>query len=259
MTETRSLTDLEARLSQAAHSFPYPATPDMSRPVLRRMAAARPATTRRRLALAGLALLVLLAALLSFQPVRAAVLDWIRIGAVRIFLVRPTSLPAATFPPGTPAPIPSSSPTLLHSVLDLSGETSLADAQAMAGFSLRLPSAEPPPDRVFYQDLGSPVIILVWLDPAQPARVRLALSETASDGAIFQKIQPTSVVDTRVGGQAALWVEAPYLLITGSGDVTITRLVAASHTLIWTDGQMTFRQETARDLPAAVRLAESLR
>ncbi len=265
MPERNSLPDLEVRLAQAARSFPYPPTPNLSQAVLQRMAAVEAAApprrqpVRRRLALILSILALLLAALLVVQPVRAAVLDWIRLGAVRIFLVRPTPLPVPTLPPGTLTPIPNPSPTPLASILDLSGETSLADAQARAGFTIRLPAGDSSPDRVYYQDLGGPVIVLVWLDPAQPAHPWLVLSETAASNVIFQKIQPASVVDTTVSGKPALWVDAPYLLITGSGETNFSRLITASHTLIWTAGPLTFRLETSLDLPEAVRRAESLR
>ena len=75
---------------------------------------------------------MILAVILAVPPVRAAVLDWIRIGAVRIFLIQPSPTPVPTALPETPAPTALPSPTPLPSVLDLSGETSLADARKRA-------------------------------------------------------------------------------------------------------------------------------
>ncbi len=82
----------------------------------------------------------------------------------------------------------------------------------------------------------------------------MLLSETSAQNIIFQKIAPQSVENIRVNGQTALWVDAPYLLITGIQDeATMTRLVENGHTLIWTEGQLTYRLETA------IHIAESLR
>jgi hypothetical protein len=251
--------DLEARLSAAAREFAYPPTPDLSRVVVARMSAiaekAVPARQRRlrRWALVGVLLALLLAGILAAPPVRAAVLDWIRLGAVRIFLVPPT--PAPTQPSGQAT----ATPTPLGSVLDVSGETTLQKAQTQAGFTLRLPPGEGRPDRVYYQDLGGPVVILVWMDPARPGRVRLSLSETLGDGIMFQKIDPKTVEDTTVNGRPALWVDSPYLLVTGSGDTSMTRLVEDGHTLIWTEGNRTYRLETTLGLDEARRVAEGMK
>ena len=253
--------DLEARLSQAARAFAYPPTPDLTRAVTARRVAPRRAPTRLRLALAGALLALLLAVILAVPPVRAAVLAWIRVGAVRIFLVQPTPLPAPTALPGTltPPPAPTPTPTPLASVLDLSGETSLEAASTLAGFDVRLPAGLGPPDRVFFQDLGGPLVILVWLEPERPGQVRLALFETNTEGVIFQKVTPRKIADTSVNGQPAVWVDGPYMLITGSGDATITRLVYTGHTLVWTTAGRTYRLETALPLEEALKIAEEIK
>lgn len=245
--------DLEMRLTQAARAFVYPPTPDLTRLVSRRMTSARRGGRRRGLVLAGALLALILAGIFAVPPVRAAVMDWIRLGAVRIFLVQP---PAPTVPPGTATHVPT--PTPLASVLDLSGETSLEKAQAQAGFPIRLPAGMGRPAHVYVQEMGSPVIVLVWMEPAQSGRVKLALFETAADQVIFQKAAPKNIQDTRVNGQPALWMDGPYLLVTGGGETTLSRLVDSGHTLIWTDGGITYRLETALDLAGAVRVAESI-
>jgi hypothetical protein len=262
---------LEARLRQAARDFAYPPTPDLVRAVSARTvgagaapgrsAAPRRVTARARLLLAGALLALLLAVALAVPPVRAAVLDWIRVGAVRIFLVQPAPTPTPTPAPGTAAPRATPFPTAtpLVSVLNLAGETTLADAQADAGFDLRLPAALGAPDRVFTQHVDGSIVILVWLDPGRAGSVQHALFETNTDSMAFQKITPKKIADTSVSGQPAVWVEGPYLLNTGSGDMTITRLVNAGHTLVWTADGITYRLETGVALEEAVRIAESLR
>jgi hypothetical protein len=89
--------------------------------------------------------------------------------------------------------------------------------------------------------------------------VRLSLSETLGDGIMFQKIDPKTVEDTTVNGRPALWVDSPYLLVTGSGDTSMTRLVEDGHTLIWTEGNRTYRLETTLGLDEARRVAEGMK
>lgn len=266
----------ETRLRVAAGAFPYPPTPDLAGAVERRLpGAARPAVGRRW-AWAVAVALFLLGGLLAVPQVRAAVLEFLQIGAVRIFLVEPTPtatppvtpLPAAT-PPVTPAAAPSPTatprptPTPLVSVLDLAGETTLAEAETRAGFPIRLPAQPPdlgPPDRVFLQDLGGPVVVLVWLEPGRPEAVRLSL-HMLGPGTAGQKFEPPVVQETTVNGRPAVWTEGPYLLQFQRGrrvDFDTRRLVEG-HVLLWVEGEITYRLETDLPLAAAVRIAESLR
>jgi hypothetical protein len=263
-TDSQPSDDFADRLLAATRSFTYPPTPNVSAAVTHRLAR-RPTQGRRALAAAGVFLALILALLFAVPQARAAVLDWIRIGAVRIFIGEPPPTPTPTLPPAaTTSPEPTYPPTPkpLTSILDLSGETTLAQAQNASRLSIRL-LAYPPdlgkPDHVYFQDLGGPVIFLVWMDPGQPQKVRISLTESYSDMIIFQKIVPNSVENTTVNGQPALWVDAPYFLIAGSGNAAITRLVAEGNTLVWTEGKMTYRLETALDLATAIRIAESLK
>jgi hypothetical protein len=256
--------ELEARLRAAARAFSFPPTPDLALGLVRRAAAPRP-FFRRRLVWVGVLLALVLAVIGIVPPVRAAVLDWIRMGAVRIYLIQPTQAPAPTPLPHTPTPArtltPHPSQTPIRSVLDLSGETTLAQAQSQSNFTLRLPAFPAglgPPDHVYYQDIAGPVVMLVWIEPDHPDQVRLVLSETSANSIIFQKIVPKSVQDTTVNGQPALWVDAPYLLLSGSGETVTRRLVESGYTLIWTEGPMTYRLELGASLDFARRVAQSL-
>jgi len=78
--------DFENRLLAVARTFSYPPTPDVSGAVLRRLPRRHAARTRRTLAAVGILMALLLTILFAVPQVRAAVLDWIRIGAVRIFI-----------------------------------------------------------------------------------------------------------------------------------------------------------------------------
>jgi len=205
-----------------------------------------------------LAAMVLLTVLLLVPQARASMQTLVRIGAVRIGLVQETQAPrTAPAAKNTPTSTPLASP------LDLAGETTLAQAQKQAGFPIRLPTYPPDlglPQRVFLQNLGGPVVALVWVDPAQPRSVRLALFEMTNDVYVYKSNVPV-VAETTVHGQRALWTEGPYIVqvIENGQVVNDTRRLVTGHVLIWTEGDITYRLETDRPLDEAVRIAESLK
>lgn len=248
------------RLRELTAAFPYPLTPDLaSRERLRLDQKRNLIMPRRRLAMGLVVLFLALVTALWISPVRAQILDWFRIGSVKIFLIEPTSTPTDMISTGTPALI--ITPTFLESILDLAGETTLQEAREKADFTISLPAFPvdlKDPDRVFVQQFGGFVITLVWLDPIQPEKVRLTLSETNSAKAVFEKIEPASLQETRVHDNPAVWVDSDYLLITRNGDATFTRLIDQGHTLIWTNDEITYRLETEEDLQTALRIAESM-
>ena len=280
------LEPLETRLRQVANTFAYPATPGLARAVRRRLerAQTRPARFWRQVAWGVVIALVILAGLMAVPQVRAAVLEILRIGAVRIVPVAPTPTltPAAlaraptgvapiTTPLGAVSPrsdggaqaVPSPSPTPLLSVLDLAGETTLAEARARAGFPIRLPTSPSDlgaPDRVFLQDLGGPVVVLVWMNSAQPNRARISLHELGP-GTFAEKLQPPVIQETAVNGQPAVWTDGPYLLqFLRAGQVIFdARRLVEGHTLVWTQGDVTYRLESDLSLDEAVHIATSLK
>jgi hypothetical protein len=212
--------------------------------------------------------LVILAGLMAVPQVRAAVLEILRIGAVYIIpaVPTPTVTPVpATLPPASLAPTarPSPPPTPLLSVLDLAGATTMAEARARAGFAIRLPTYPADlgaPDRVFLQDLGGSVVVLVWMDSAQPNRVRISL-HALGPGTFAEKLQPPVIQQTTVNGQPAVWTEGPYLLqFLRGGQVTYdAQRLVEGHTLVWTQGDVTYRLESDLSLDEAVRIAASLK
>lgn len=255
----------EARLQQMADEFPYPPTPDVAVSVRLRLqeTAARSELHRRQLAWAAVIALVILSGLLAVPQVRAAVFEILRVGAIRIVPATPApTAPALTPTSAGPVATPNPSPTPLSTVLDLAGETTLADARARVSFPIRqpaYPSDLGSPDRVFLQDLGGQVIVLVWMDRTQPDRVRMSLHELGP-GTFAEKIQPPVVQETTVNGQHAVWTLGPHLLqFSRNGQVIYdARRLVEGHTLVWTQGDITYRLETDLPLNDAVRIAESL-
>ena len=189
----------EARLQQAAATFPYPPTPDLTRPVRQQLATQRaPRATPVRLAWAAVLILALLGVLLAVPPVRAGLIEFLQLGDIRIFFTPPTDTPtvtpvatvtptateeastaAAIFPASaTPTRPPRPSPTPTFSILNLAGETTLAEAEAQAGFSVGRPTYPADlgePDRVVSPAMDGSLVILVWLQPGSAQEVRLAL------------------------------------------------------------------------------------
>lgn len=256
----------EEQLQSLARAFPYPPTPDLAGAVERRLTG-QPSSRRavsdaphrlRPFWVALVALLLLLVGLLTAPPIRAALQEWLQLGAVRIWLVDPTATP--TQQPKTPTPRPM--PTPITSLFDLAGATTLNDAQQKAGFPLHLPSYPTTlgrPDGVFYQELGGPAVVMVWLDRKQPARASLSL-HILGPKTFAEKGNGTRLAQTTVNGQPAFWTEGPYMLTYRRGTTTdfdIRRLVAG-YVLIWTEGNLTYRLETAASMAEAVRIAESL-
>jgi hypothetical protein len=206
-----------------------------------------------------LAAMVLLTILLFVPPARASMQAIIRLGAVTIGLAPG----APTAPAGIRGPEGTSTPTPLASPLDLAGETTLAQARSQVPFPIRLPAYPPglgPPQRVFLQNLGGPMVALVWVDPAQPSSVRLALFEMSNNMFIYKFNVPV-VAHTTVNGQQALWTDGPYIVqVVENGQVVYdTQRFVTGHALIWAEGNVTYRLETDRPLADAVRIAESLR
>jgi hypothetical protein len=259
----------ELRIADTAAALDYPATPDLAQRLrAERMAAAiasqRRATLTRRAALAMLVLIGLCSSVLIVPPARAAILSFLRIGAVQINLVEPTPTPTSTPIPTRTTPATPLTPTItprpLGSVLDLGGETTLARARGSVRFPIKLPAYPPDlgqPDAAFVQDLGDQAVMLVWLDPAQPRRVRLALN-VLGPNAYVEKMQPRVVTTTVVGGQPAAWAVGEYLLRAGDGDLAPRRLITGN-VLIWQEDGITYRLETDLPMDEAVKIGESLR
>jgi len=205
----------------------------------------------------SLAAMVLVALLLITPQVRAGVGTVIRLGAVRIGLAPATSATPTSSPPYS-GPVP----TPLPSLLDLAGATTLDQARVNAGFPVRVPAYPPDlgaPQYVFLQNLNGSAVALVWVDTTHPSTVRLALFELSSNIYIY-KSGATTVTETTVHGQRALWTEGPYIVqVIENGQVAFaTRVLVNGHALIWSEGSITYRLETTASLGEAVKIAESL-
>jgi len=276
-----SLDRLEERLSEYGSAFEYPQTPDIAGGVaweaLRRRRKPGVLFSGQRLAWGIALLLVLLAGLMAVPPVRAQILEFLQIGAIRILLIQPSPTPSPTITASpssgallatdlapseahrpTATPVPTSTPRQFP--FQLSRQTTLSQAQAAAGFRPRLPAYPDDlgsPDLVFAEDFGGPAIILVWLETDDPEKTRLSLMQLGGD-ALIEKFPPRVISETQVNNQPALWTEGAHSLRYRSG-AQIVEIVVEGNVLIWQEEEITYRLEGDLTIEEAVRIAESLR
>lgn len=209
---------------------------------------------RRVLAAAAAALLVGLAATLVAPASRDAVARLLGIGSVTVTYTDEVPVGAGrTYDLGTPV--------------------SLAQAEARAaaaGWSLAAPTGAGDPARAF---VGRPAgaVNLVWAPAAQRPEIAdsgiglllTAMPGTTDAGGMSkQATGGTTVQLVRVGDDAAYWIEGePHevVMTDRNGDVVHDSARLAGNTLIWTDGDVTYRLESALDRDQAIDLASTLR
>lgn len=257
----------ERQLLSISQGMDYPRTPDVVGFVMRRLHS--PARTRffsRPLAWSLTALLILCSSLMLIPSARAAILEFIQIGVVRIFRAEPTPLapPNQEFPatmvPITATPYATAEP-LIPILERLAGEVTLEEAQQTVDYPILLPSYPSdlgPPDRVFVQDADGDMTILIWIDSQLPDEVLMSLHFLPPGSWAVKKVNPTLIEETIVNDQHAIWAIGPYPLRFSNGDLDFIRLVEG-HVLIWAEGEITYRLETDLSLEEALKIAESLK
>ena len=267
--------EFETHVRHLAQAFPYPGTPDLAGRVIqplrggqRRVRNAYTPAWVWAVALIGL----VFAGLMAVPTVRAAVIEFLQIGAIRIFteeeippaptVPTPQSLPTQSLPGETETPS-NATPGYLSSVLELAGEVSLEEAYEKAPFPIFLPTYPPDlgtPDKIFYQQLdGGPGIFLVWFEAEHPEKVQMSLL-LLGPGTFAGKGASTQVVETTVNGTPAVWTEGEHLLVlqTGPNQRDLVQLFVSGHVLIWEIGDVTYRLESEFSMEEAVRIAESV-
>jgi hypothetical protein len=209
---------------------------------------------RRVLVAAAAALLVGLAATLVAPASRHAVARWLGIGSVTVTYT--DEVPAAagrTYDLGTPV--------------------SLAQAEARAGaagWSLAAPAGAGNPTRAFVSRPAG-AVNLVWAPAAERPEIAdsgiglllTAMPGTTDAGGMSkQATGGTTVQLVRVGDHAAYWIEGePHevVMTDRNGDGVHDSARLAGNTLVWTDGDVTYRLESSLDRDEAIDLASTLR
>lgn len=252
------MNEFEKQLIDISKGMDYPPTPDIAGFVSARL---RPAKSPRLISKAWAwsltIVLILLLSLLLIPPARAAILEFIQIGIVRIFPqpIEPTAEPIQTILPSTATPISS-----LPFLETIAGKTTLADAQGQVPYPILLPTYPADigePDYVYIQNADGNMTILVWLDPQSPETVLMSLHFIPAGSWAITKVSPTLIEETTVDGVRAIWAVGPYPLRFTDGDLEFTRIINGN-VLIWANDTLTYRLETDMSLEEALKVAESL-
>ena len=185
---------------------------------------------------------------------RHAVARWLGIGSVTV--TYSGEVPAAagrTYGLGTPVP--------------LSQAVERADA---AGWRLAAPSGAGDPSRAF---VGRPAggVNLTWAPSGELPEIRdsgiglllTAMPGTTDAGGMSKQARRgTTVQLVRVGDGPAYWIAGdPHevVITDAEGDVVHDSARVASNTLVWTEGDITYRLESALDRDEVVELASTMR
>lgn len=267
----RELADVKSRLS-------FPDTPDLAGAV-RYATAARPQTPstrvraigpfplRRFLAAAVIALVAIAAALVLFDGFRTTVADLFGIRGVRITIQGDDPTPTL------PASIQAPSGTPIGANLLLGERMTLDQAAAATTFPISVPTALGSPDEVYVRRLpdGNLMVSLLY-------HPRDDLPETAETGAgallmQFSTTKPVEYIGKEIGdgnrmtfftikGKTAIWIDGAHtltLLPDPSRGCCDDLGRQAGNVLLWeSDGEMTFRFESALDRSEAIEIAESV-
>jgi hypothetical protein len=255
----------DKQFSQLSQELPYPPTPDIAAVVASRLEDEKSRHTRQlspRLAWVVI-ILILLATLMAIEPVRAQILEFLQVGAIRIFLSQPTP----TIPPGETQPspvagmsVPTATPVTFPVLNELAGETSLESARNAMDFPIKLPTYPinlDEPDRVYLQDLGGQAVLMVWMDPEESDRIRLDLL-LMGPGTFAEKSIPAVIEETSVNGHDALWTMGAHILHFDGNTYQSLPLVVQGNILIWEQDGITYRLESDLSLEEAIRVAESM-
>ncbi len=259
--------EFEDQLRSIVSGMEYPHTPDIAGSVMTRLHPSnRPRFISRKLTWSLTILLILISSLALIPPVRAAIIEFIQIGVVRIFprSVEPTPEMIRTATPETMSPLTASPdatlPSLIPLLENIAGETKLTNAQQIASYPILLPTYPADlgqPNHVYVQDAEGAMTILVWMDPSRPEGVMLSLHFIPQGSWAINKMGPRIIQETQVNGRYAVWAEGPYPLKMRYGNIDFIRLIDG-HVLIWADSDITYRIETDLDMKEAIKIAESL-
>lgn len=244
--------DLELELAALGARLDWPPTPDLAGPVLAAQAAPTSLPQlrhlRRWLAAAVLALLIVGALLAGSATVRSSVADFLGIDGVRIEFGEPPALPAETPSLGTP--------------------TSKQDFVRWLPFTPMQPAALGDPDAFYLHVLenGDVLGMMTWnpddaLPQAAETGVGALLMQFEPPDDVYMMIKTVgtstgSITETTVNGAPAWWIEGASNL-TIFGEKTIESRSTAN-VLLWQQGSIGFRLESALTMDEAIAIAESL-
>lgn len=230
---------IDRALRDLAATIEFPATPNLSASLT---PDPQPSSRAKKLAMA-LALVMVIGA--AVPPVRSAMVDWVKAGAVTLYRWfgeenLSDTAPADAFLSRVAKPV------------------SLADAQTAFPHPLALPTHPgnlgSPAEFWLLDEVSGPTVISIWRDHAGDAR--LVLYQIAASDLIRKNVREWREVP--VNGRAAIWTSGPHLMRLPDGVFENWALIR-DNVLIWTSQTgLTYRLETRLGQRDAVAIAESL-
>lgn len=241
MTEDR----LELELSNLSERV-FPESPSLVDGVMAGIAIAEHPEPRRSWVAAAAVAAVIVAAVLAFPASREALARLLGIGGVTIEHVTDYDLPAV---PPTAEP--------------LGEEVELEDVLGLVGFAPRVPEvAQLTNPGVFVRtDIADGLVSLVYRNEGETAGLILTQFRTAGEVAIKQLAGNADFREVTIaGGLRGFWIEGthPIAFFGPDGEVRQDSARLVGDTLVWQDGGLTFRIESALPLAEVVEIARSI-
>jgi hypothetical protein len=234
------MSELELALTRLGRELDYPATPDLTGAVRRRLVEGRrPVAWRRPLVIALAALLVGVAAVMAVPQARSAILDWLGIGAVTIRHV--DDLPTVE---------------KTQDDLALGERVTLEAARVQAQFPVRVPSLEGLGEPDVYQgDLGQ--VSLLYGSEDEP---RLLITQIVGTGALEKLLSmETDVELVREGGAEGAWLEGGEHVVFLPSTGPESQRLAGNTLLLQRQDGVTVRIEADVSKDEALRIFRSMR
>ena len=254
--------ELDTALQALGGRLLYPETPDLASAVRERIEH-RASTSRRLipfprrwLTVAAVLTVLVAGATIAYPASRTAVADWF-------------DLPGVTLISGDPDEQP-----VLGPPLELGEPVSLDEAREAVDFQILAPDVDwlGEPDEVYLdRDPVGGAVSFVYhaggdLPEAEETGVGLLLTQFQGyvNPGMYGKGTPPGVEVDRIeiNGEEAIWLSGePHTLgyYDRDDEYIQKRLRFAGNTLLWQDGDLTLRLESALDLDAVLEIAESMR
>lgn len=244
--------DLERELRDLGRALDWPAAPNLAPAVRARIAEPRTSFAWRRvLVVAAVVGAVAVGAAMAVPGARTAILDWLGLRGTTIERVE-------TLPPTPTVP----------DELGVGEQTTLADARKRAGFDVPDPAETSlgEPDEVRF-DSANGQVAFIWRKTDGSIETLLTVFRADVDRTFIRKWVDagTPLEPVTVDGAPGVWIggsleHAPHSFVyeRPDGQFREETFRLAGATLLWEDGDLTWRLEGDRTRAEAIRIAEAL-